>query len=47
METAKLKQLIYFLNVLTLKWKSENMLHWGRGYAFVSKETKSYGSLQN
>lgn len=48
METAKSNQPIYFRNVLTSKWKSENKLHWERGYAFVSTgKQKSYDSLQN
>lgn len=34
--TAELNQPRYFRDVLTLKWKSKNVLHWGRGYAFVS-----------
>lgn len=36
METSKLKQPTCFKNVLTLEWKLESMLFWGRGYAFVS-----------
>ena len=35
-ETAELNQPRYFRDVLTSEWKLENVLHWGRGYAFVS-----------
>ena len=38
--TAELNQLIYFRDVLTLKWKPEYVLCWGRGYAFVSTGNK-------
>ena len=29
-------QLIYFKDVLTSEWKPGHVLHWGRGFAFVS-----------
>ena len=32
MKTAVWNQPIYFKNVLTSEWKSENMLCWGRNY---------------
>ena len=35
--TAGLNQSIYFKNILTSKFKSKDMLIWGRGYAFVAK----------
>lgn len=35
-EVDELNQSRYFRNALTLKWKSENALLCGRGYAFVS-----------
>lgn len=38
--TVELKQLRYFMDVLTLKWNSENMLHWGRVCALVSIRNK-------
>ena len=34
-ETAQLNQPRYFRDVLSLKWDSKNLLHWGRGNAFV------------
>lgn len=45
LETAKLNQPINYKNVLSSKWKSENMLRLGKGYAFVSRGNESYGSL--
>lgn len=45
---AELNQPIrWFRNTLVSKWKSGNVLHLGRGYAFASTGNKSYGSLQN
>ena len=38
--TAELNQPRYFRDALTLKWKSEKVLLWGRGYAFVSTENE-------
>lgn len=38
--TTELNHCRYFKNALTLKWKSENVQLWGRGYAFVSTETE-------
>ena len=41
-ETRDCKEIVefslprYFRNFLTLKWKSENILCWGKGYIFVS-----------
>ena len=40
MEAARLKQPIYLKNVLTLKWKTKDVLFWGRDYTFVSTENK-------
>ena len=31
-----LNQPIYLINVLTSKWKSKDVLLWGRGYVFIS-----------
>lgn len=39
-ETAELNQHRYLQDVLILKWKSENLLHRGGGYAFVSTENE-------
>ena len=33
---AELNQFRFFMDAFTLKWKSNNVLLWGRGYAFVS-----------
>lgn len=33
--TAELNQLTYFRDSLASKWKSDNVLHWGKGYNFV------------
>ena len=41
----ELNQPVYFENVLTSEWKPGYVLHWGRDFAFVSKEKKSYGSM--
>ena len=35
-KTFKLNQLVYFKDVLTSEWKSENVLHWGRGFIRIS-----------
>ena len=35
-KTAELSQPVYFRDVLTSEWKSGNVLHWGRGYIFIS-----------
>lgn len=44
---AELKQSRYFRDVLILKQNSEDVLHWGRGYAFVSTGNEGCGFLQN
>ena len=36
MDTAKLRQLIYFKNVLASEWKSINTLYWGKGLVSLS-----------
>ena len=41
MKTAKLNRAIYFKNILTSKWKLDNMSCCGRGYAFVSMGNKN------
>jgi hypothetical protein len=33
--TTELDQLVCFKDVLTPDWKSENVLHWGRGFAYI------------
>ena len=35
-KTAELNQPIYFKDVLTSEWKPGYVLHWGRGFAFIS-----------
>ena len=44
-KSTELNQFIYFKDVLilSLKWMSENMLHWGGGYAlfFQKQEIKA------
>ena len=35
-KTTELNQPIYFKDVLTSEWQSGYVLHWGRGFAFVS-----------
>ncbi|ERE73373.1 putative Pol polyprotein [Cricetulus griseus] len=35
-KTAELNQPVYFKDVLTSVWKPRYVLHWGRGFAFVS-----------
>ena len=37
-KTTELNQLIYFKDILTSEWKPGHVLHWGRGFAFVSTE---------
>lgn len=34
-QTAKFYQLTYFKNILTSKFKSKDVLLWGRGFAFI------------
>ena len=41
MKIAILNQSIYFKIVFTLKFKSKDMLIWGRGYTFVSTGNES------
>lgn len=47
MKTAKLNQPIDFNDVLTSECKSENMLHWGTGFTFVTIGNKNFEFLQN
>ena len=35
-KSAELNQPLYFKDVLTSEWKPERVLHWGRGFTFVS-----------
>ena len=35
-KSAELNQLVYFKDVLTSQWKPEDVLCWGKGFAFVS-----------
>lgn len=44
--TTELNQPRYFWDVLTLKWNSENVLHYGRGYTLFLQEIKDCGFLQ-
>lgn len=41
METATFNQPTYLKNVLTSERKSENLLHWVRAFAFVSRRNKT------
>lgn len=38
--TTELNQTGNFRDLFTLKWNSKNVLHWGKGYAFLSTENK-------
>lgn len=47
-ETFKLKQLVYFKDVLSSQWKPGDMLHWGSSLALFSpQEKKSYRYHEN
>jgi hypothetical protein len=35
-KTTELNQPVYIKDTLTSVWKMGNVLHWGRGYAYVS-----------
>lgn len=39
-KTSELNQPVYFKDVMTSVWKPGYVLHWGRGYAFVSTGEK-------
>lgn len=45
--TIELKQPVYTEDILTSEWKMGNVLHWGRGYDYVSTGKASYGFLPN
>ena len=36
-KSSELNQSVYFKDVLTSQGESGNVLHWGRGFTFVSK----------
>lgn len=40
MEFVRLNQPLYYKSVLTLKWKSKDVLLWGRSYTFVFIENE-------
>ena len=39
-KTTELNQPVYIKDILTSEWKTENILHWGRGYAYISTENE-------
>ena len=38
--STELNQPVYFKDVLTSEWKPEYVLHWGKGFPFISIEEK-------
>lgn len=46
-ENTELNQPVYFKDMLTSEWNLGFVLHWGRGFAFVSTGKESYGYHQD
>lgn len=36
----------HIMDILNLKWNSENMLSWGKGYVLSPQKTKGSGFIQ-
>ena len=47
-KTAELNQPVYFKDVLISEWKTGKVLHWVKGYAYISTggKKKAMGSFQ-
>lgn len=47
-KTAELNQPVYFKDALPSEWKTENVLHWWRGYAciYFHRKRKALGAYK-